>query len=102
MNNRHRLRSTLVAAAVAFGVMMPSVTAQEAELPEIFSEAIPLYTKALGPFERPISSSNAEAQAYFNQGYQMMYAFAKIEAVRSFREAWKADTTCAICYWGEA
>ncbi len=91
-----------MAAAVAFGVMMPSVTAQEAELPEIFSEAIPLYTKALGPFERPISSSNAEAQAYFTQGYQMMYAFAKIEAVRSFREAWKADTTCAICYWGEA
>ena len=102
MNNRSQLRSTLVATAVALGVMMPSVMAQESELPEIFSEAIPLYTKALGRFERPISSSNADAQAYFNQGYQMMYAFAKIEAVRSFREAWKADTTCAICYWGEA
>ena len=32
----------------------------------------------------------------------MMYAFAKPEAVRSFREAWKRDPDCAICYWGEA
>ena len=32
----------------------------------------------------------------------MMYAFAKTEAVRSFREAWKRDPNCAICYWGEA
>jgi len=32
----------------------------------------------------------------------MMYAFAKIEAVRSFRESWKTDPDCAICYWGEA
>ena len=32
----------------------------------------------------------------------MMYSFAKPEAVRSFREAWKRDPDCAICYWGEA
>jgi tetratricopeptide (TPR) repeat protein len=32
----------------------------------------------------------------------MMYSFAKPEAVRSFREAWKRDADCAICYWGEA
>ena len=32
----------------------------------------------------------------------MMYSFAKPEAVRSFREAWKRDDGCAICYWGEA
>ena len=32
----------------------------------------------------------------------MMYSFAKPEAVRSFREAWKRDPNCAICYWGEA
>ena len=32
----------------------------------------------------------------------MMYSFAKPEAVRSFRESWKRDPNCAICYWGEA
>ena len=32
----------------------------------------------------------------------MMYAFAKQDAARSFRESWKRDPECAICYWGEA
>ena len=50
----------------------------------------------------PISSTNREAQAYFSQGFQLMYAFAKTEAGRSFREAQKRDPNCAICYWGEA
>ena len=31
-----------------------------------------------------------------------MYAFAKTEAGRSFREAQRRDPNCAICYWGEA
>src|SRR6185312_3020791 len=39
---------------------------------------------------------------FFNQGFQMMWSFAKPEAVRSFRESWKRDPECAICYWGEA
>ena len=56
----------------------------------------------LGTFSKPISTTNKEAQAFFDQGFQMMYSFAKPEAVRSFREAWKRDNNCAICYWGEA
>ena len=71
-------------------------------LPRQLDEPMPLFTAALGPFTRPISSKNPEAQAYFTQGFQMMYAFAKMDATRSFREAWKRDPTCAICYWGEA
>ncbi len=71
-------------------------------LPESFSEPMPLYTKALGSFSRPISSSNPEAQAYFDQGFQMMYAFAKQDATSSFREAAKLDPDCAVCFWGEA
>lgn len=63
---------------------------------------IRLYQSGLGTYTRPISSSNTEAQAYFDQGLRLMYAFGKSEAVRSFREAWKRDPQCAICYWGEA
>lgn len=76
--------------------------ASPGELPKAVREPIPLMTKALGPFVRPISSRNAEAQAFFNQGFQMMFAFAKVDAIRSFREAWKRDPECAICHWGEA
>jgi tetratricopeptide (TPR) repeat protein len=74
----------------------------EGSLPHDFDEPIRLYTTALGTFTRPISSPNPEAQAYFNQGFQLMYAFARAEAGRSFREAQRRDPGCAICYWGEA
>ena len=69
---------------------------------ERYTEPIQFYKTGLGDFKKPISTKNPEAQAYFNQGFQMMYAFAKPEAVRSFRESWKRDPECAICYWGEA
>ena len=68
----------------------------------ILAEPIPYMPEALGPFSHRISSDNPRAQAFFDQGFQFMYAFAKYEAVRSFREAQKADPGCAICYWGEA
>ena len=67
-----------------------------------YTQPIAIFTTGLGTFTRPMSSTNAEAQAYFDQGFQMMYSFAKPEAVGSFREAWKRDPECAICYWGEA
>jgi tetratricopeptide (TPR) repeat protein len=72
------------------------------QLPPYVAEPIPLYKVGLGSFSRKISSANGEAQAFFDQGFQLMYAFGKYEAVRSFREAWKRDPECAICYWGEA
>ncbi|MFD2532589.1 tetratricopeptide repeat protein [Gracilimonas halophila] len=67
-----------------------------------FLEPMPLYEEALGDFTREISSDNKEAQAYFDQGYQMMYAFAKGDAARSFYESRQKDPSCAICWWGEA
>ena len=95
---RVRLIAVLVIACAA------TLAAQHYEhpLPADFNEPIRLYTTGLGPFTRPISSKNAEAQSYFNQGFQLMYGFAKVEAGRSFREAQKRDPDCAICYWGEA
>ena len=71
-------------------------------LPKNFNEPIKLFPKALGKFTRPISSKNPEAQAYFTQGFQLMYAFGKQDAARSFREAETRDPDCAICFWGEA
>ena len=73
------------------------------DLPESFAEPMPLYDVSVrGPHAHSISTTNPEAQAYFDQGFALMFAFAKEEATRSFREAWKRDSECAICYWGEA
>lgn len=89
-----------VAQHDAHGAAPPAAGAA-GELPSYVAEPIELHPAALGAFTRPISSTNAEAQAFFDQGMQMMYAFARLDAIRSFREAWKRDPDCAICYWGE-
>jgi hypothetical protein len=90
--------STLVVGAGAQG---PTPAAPQRSLFERYSEPISL-KPGLGGFTYPISSTNKEAQAFFDQGFNLMYAFAKGDAVRSFRESWKRDGECAICYWGEA
>jgi tetratricopeptide (TPR) repeat protein len=95
-------RALLLVTALGWYAGGASAQHVEGSLPHDFDEPIRLYKAALGTFTRPISSSNAEAQAYFNQGFQLMYAFARSEAGRSFREAQKRDPGCAICYWGEA
>lgn len=89
-------------AQVAVPIPPPGGDDEKKSLFERYSEPIQIYATGLGKFTRPISSKNKQAQQYFDQGFQMMYSFAKPEAVRSFREAWKADPDCAICYWGEA
>jgi tetratricopeptide (TPR) repeat protein len=87
---------------VSASVVLAAQTDSRRPVYERYTEPISIFKTGLGSFTRPISSSNQDAQAFFNQGFQMMYAFAKAEAVRSFRESWKRDAECAICYWGEA
>jgi tetratricopeptide (TPR) repeat protein len=72
------------------------------QLPRSFDEPMPLYEVGLGPFSRPISTISPEAQAFFDQGIQFLYAFTPEDAARSFREATKRDATCAMCWFGEA
>ncbi|MBI2188915.1 MAG: hypothetical protein HYU37_17590 [Acidobacteria bacterium] len=97
-----RVALLLVITFAVAAVPAPAQAPPSRSLYERYTEPIPLRTNSLGAFTRPISSTNAEAQAFFDQGFQMMYAFGKPEAVRSFRESWKRDPECAICYWGEA
>ena len=56
----------------------------------------------LGTLTRKITTSNAEAQEFFDQGLRLVFAFNPGEAVASFRAASDLDTKCAMCFWGEA
>ena len=47
-----------------------------------------------------ISTHHKKAQAYFDQGLTLMYAFNHGEAARSFYAALKYDSTLAMAYWG--
>lgn len=58
--------------------------------------------KGLDGIDFKISTSSEEAQAYFNQGMMLSYSFNHAEAARSFYEASRLDSTCAMAYWGYA
>ena len=49
-----------------------------------------------------VTTSNPEAQRYFDQGLTLIYAFNHDEAARSFRYAAVIDPKCAMAYWGVA
>ncbi len=56
----------------------------------------------LGTIHHPVSTANPQAQEFFNQGLNLIYAFNHDEAVRSFQYAAKLDPHLAIAYWGIA
>lgn len=49
-----------------------------------------------------IDTTNPEAQAWFNHGVRLRWAFEHSESVRAFRRARLIDPSCAMCAWGEA
>jgi pimeloyl-ACP methyl ester carboxylesterase len=62
---------------------------------------VPLYDN-LGTHAWPISTRSPKAQAYFNQGLRLAWAFNHAEAIRSFAEGERIDSSCAMCAWGIA
>lgn len=65
------------------------------------SADMPPLFKDLGGLHFKISTNSAQAQAYFDQGLRLTFAFNHAEAVRAFRAAQKLDPQCAMCFWGE-
>jgi tetratricopeptide (TPR) repeat protein len=56
----------------------------------------------LGDLHHPVSTDNAEAQQFFDQGLRFIYAFNHAEAARSFQQAAELDSKLAMAYWGVA
>lgn len=75
---------------------------QQAPAPAGASTAAPPLFKDLGTLHMPVSTANPRAQAYFDQGLRLAFAFNHAEAARAFRAAQRLDPRCAMCYWGEA
>ena len=65
------------------------------------SGTVPLYDN-LGDLSHKVSTPSAAAQRYFNQGLRLTYAFNHDEAIASFTQATREDSTCAMCWWGIA
>lgn len=54
----------------------------------------------LGNVDHPVSTTNAEAQMFFNQGLAYLYAFNHDAGVASFKRAAELDPNLAMAYWG--
>ncbi|HEY5647582.1 MAG TPA: hypothetical protein VIS76_16650 [Pseudomonadales bacterium] len=90
----------LLAAAPASGVL---AAADEPSTDEpAFLQSIDLIPQALGDYGWPITTSSDQAQAFFDQGMQLRWAYNMTEAARSMATARRVDPRCAMCYWGEA
>ncbi len=61
----------------------------------------PLFSELEG-IHFPISTKNKKAQQYFDQGLMLSFGFNHAEAARSFYEAARQDSACAMCWWGFA
>jgi tetratricopeptide (TPR) repeat protein len=83
-------RFALLLAVASWGCSRPAPEAPK----------VPLYDN-LGTLSHRVAAT-PEAQLYFDQGLRLTYAFNHEEAVRSFREAERLDSTCAMCAWGQA
>ncbi|HEY5623823.1 MAG TPA: tetratricopeptide repeat protein [Gammaproteobacteria bacterium] len=95
----NEMKSALLIAAITTSTLLSSggATAQPA-----FHEPIDLMPAVTGDHSWPVTTDSAVAQAYFDQGLQLRYAYGVDHAARSFKEAQRADPDCAMCYWGEA
>jgi hypothetical protein len=93
-----------LAIVAAFPLTATATVAQRPDtaLPPAFRQPMQLYTVGLGKYSWPITTKSREAQAFFDQGVQLLYSFTPEDAARSFREAQKRDPGCAMCYFAEA
>ena len=80
------------------GMGMTANEAQSAGAPEVTGKIL----QGLGNWHHPITTKSAEAQAFFDQGLTLVYAFNFDEAVRSFKRASQLDAAAAMPYWGLA
>jgi tetratricopeptide (TPR) repeat protein len=108
---RLRLRFLCWAILLALAFSGPcALQAQEAEhashgggpVPrEILDRPVTLRT-GIGAVHEKVSTSSAEAQAFYDQGLAYLHSFVWIEAIRSFHQALRSDETLGMAYLGLA
>ncbi len=94
--NLETLQPVVLAIVLSLGIM---TAAQE----HTMGAARPVTMMAgLGDLHHPVSTKNASAQEFFDQGLRLIYAFNHDEAARSFQKAAELDPKLAMAYWGIA
>jgi len=89
------LGSLLLAFSLCFSTMAQEHAAHMAAKPATLMSGI-------SDLHHPVTTSNPEAQKFFDQGLRLIYAFNHDEAARSFQRAAELDPKMAMAYWGIA
>jgi tetratricopeptide (TPR) repeat protein len=98
-----RARLRFIAAAVSLVATIgvtPMLSAQHAGHP-LQPAATELFP-GVGTYHFPITTTNPEAQVYFDNGIGLLYGFNHDEAARYFRRAAELDPQAPMPYWGLA
>lgn len=90
----------------AMSTIQPAVFAESNSQNDVQSTAVPGQIaprlQNLGDHKFPVTTNSVRAQLFINQGLMLAYGFNHAEAGRSFREAARLDSGCAMAYWGMA
>lgn len=89
------------ATCVLFALLLcGSALAQSHPVHNMHAQAILM--SGMGDLHHTVSTTNPEAQKFFDQGLRLIYAFNHDEAARSFQRAAELDPKLAMAYWGIA
>src|SRR5262245_38413090 len=92
------LAPMLLAAAVAF---VPTRAPGEPPAQSAPQSKVTAFD-GLGKHTRKVATKKPDAQKFFDQGLNFMFAFNHDEAIRGFKRAAELDPDCAMAYWGMA
>lgn len=84
-------RAFLPATLVALALALPAAESLGARL-----------FPGMGSHRRAVTTASREAQRWFDQGLVLTMSFNHDEAIRSFAEAARLDSGCAMAWWGIA
>ena len=82
-------------------IFIPFIFSMQGVAADEDSSAAVLMPKS-GTYSRPISTDNAEAQQFFDQGLRFAWGFYFPESIASYQEASRLDPSHPMPYWGIA
>ena len=88
----------LSAALVVMLALHPGALVNASDDPSARAILVP----GSGTYSRTISTDNAQAQAFFDQGLRLAWGFYFPESIASYQEASRLDPTHPMPYWGMA
>ncbi len=95
------LKNYCVLAVLVFALCVSAFAQEHAATAAVKGNPVTLMV-GLGNWRHPVSTKNEPAQAFFDQGLRLIYAFNHDEAARSFQHAAELDPKLAMAYWGVA